>query len=145
MKQTLRGNRFSTALQTPPGIFLRSLLRFGNFLSSQSEIRVIAMTILLLAILAEVDILTGEVSTSIFYLIPIAITTWRFGRTAGVMMSFVSATIWGVIETNYGFSYSHLAIPLWNAIVRLGFFLIVTHALSALAIMQEWIRTDFLT
>ncbi len=103
------------------------------------------MVIVTLAVLALLDIVTGEVSTSIFYLIPISFTTWRLGKTAGIVTSFASALLWGWVEIEYGFVYSHPAIPVWNAIVRLGFFLIVTQALSALAVMQHWIRTDYLT
>jgi diguanylate cyclase (GGDEF)-like protein len=41
--------------------------------------------------------------------------------------------------------YSNAAIPYWNAAIRLGLFLIVTHTLSALSVSLEWAQTDYLT
>jgi len=137
--------RFAKVPQAPvPGTLLSWILRLIDFLDHQSELRVVIMAAIGIAAIAELDILTGEVSTSIFYLIPISIATWRLGRMAGTALSFLCAFLWGAVELSTHV-FSHPGIPVWNAVVRLGFFLIVTHSLSAMAVMQEWVRSDYLT
>src|SRR5262249_54871234 len=125
-KPVIQRRHLSRGPQPPPGLFLKWLIRLGNYLSGKSEAHVVGIVVLSLAIIAAVDILTGEVSTSIFYLIPISFTTWRLGRVAGLVTSLISALLWGLVEVNFGLVYPNPLIPVWNAIVRLGFFVIVT-------------------
>lgn len=83
------------------------------------------------------DYLTGgEISFSIFYLIPISLIAWFVGRKAGIFMSVLGAILWLSADLLVGHAYSHPAIPYWNMLVRLGFFLIVTLTLSALRAAQ---------
>ena len=79
------------------------------------------------------DMVTGiELSVSLFYLIPIAITSWFLGKRAGLFISLLSGIIWFVSDAILNDTYSHPLIPYWNALVLLGFFVIVTIILSAL-------------
>jgi diguanylate cyclase (GGDEF)-like protein len=102
------------------------------------------------AIVGAVDYLTGyEVSLSLFYLGPVALATWYGGRRAGVGFAILCCVVWYIAEVSAGARYSHSAIPLWNALVRLGFFLITSFLLSALRKtllgQQHLARTDGLT
>jgi signal transduction histidine kinase len=72
----------------------------------------------------------NEISLSIFYLTPIAIVTWIFGRTQGLWVSTLCAILWLAGERLTGAIYSNNIIPIWNTAVRFGFFVIVTHILS---------------
>jgi diguanylate cyclase (GGDEF)-like protein len=105
----------------------------------------------LVGIVGVIDYLTGfDVSVSFFYLIPISIAAWYMRRSRGVYVSLACALIWlGTNSlTSPGQGPSFYA-QLWNAIVRLGFFLVVSNLLSSLhrSIEHEKIlaRTDFLT
>jgi diguanylate cyclase (GGDEF)-like protein len=129
--------------ESPP-LFLKIIFGVGGYLSRLSNRQVIALVTVAMAAIAALDSLSGEISFSVFYLIPISVATWRLGKRAGTLWAFFSAVLWGVVDV-WGNGYSSPAIPVWNAAVRLGFFLIVTNALCALAVMQEWIRTDYLT
>lgn len=92
---------------------------------------IFSFTIILLV--GVIDYLTGtEISFSIFYLLPISLTAWFVGRRAGIAMSIISAISWFAAGLLAGQIYSNLAVPYWNTIVRLGFFIIVTQALSGL-------------
>src|ERR1041385_8626946 len=92
------------------------------------------------------DIATGpQISMSIFYLIPVALATWQFKRKIGVVLSFICATAWGTADILAGNTYPSAIVPLWNAAVRLGFFLIVTYMLSMLDLAMEQAQTDVLT
>lgn len=90
----------------------------------------VAFTLVLL--LGVVDYVTGaEWAFSLFYLLPIALAAWVSGRQAGVHVSIAAAIAWYVADATQR-SYALPAIPLWNAGIRLAFFLIVTWSLCAL-------------
>ncbi len=74
----------------------------------------------------------GELSFSIFYLLPIFLVAWFVNIKAGIVVSFLSAIVWEVTDFMAGHPYPNPVIPYWNTAVRLGFFLIVVMMLSSL-------------
>lgn len=102
--------------------------------------------ILLICTIFAVDVGTGpQLSLSIFYLIPVSLATWRFGRNPGIVFSCLCAAAWGAADILSGNPYSSISLPIWNAGVRLGFFLIVAYMLDMQSLALEWARTDMLT
>jgi diguanylate cyclase (GGDEF)-like protein len=102
------------------------------------------------AIIGAVDYFTGyEVSLSLFYLGPVALATWYGGRRAGIGFAILCSVVWYSADFAAGAEYSNRAIPLWNALVRLGFFFITSLLLSELRKtllgQQHLARTDGLT
>ena len=92
----------------------------------------IANCLLLVGVIGTLDHLTGyEISFSIFYLVPIGIAAWHGNRKLGLWMSIVSAVVWLVTDLTGGHRYRWAIIPFWNATVRLGFFVVVSHLLSS--------------
>jgi len=78
-----------------------------------------------------IDYVTSyEISFSIFYLLPIMITTWHLGRKPGIFFAVISALAWLLADQIAGHRYSHPAIPYWNMMVRFGIFLIVLTIIS---------------
>lgn len=121
-----------------------------RYLEQQSNLLLTTASLTLLALIAALDALTGpELSFSIFYLIPIALVSWFVGMKPGQWFSAASALVWLAVETISGRSYSHLLIPLWNMLVRFGFFIIVASILATLKSKLEaeskLARRDFLT
>lgn len=111
-------------------------------------IAVISLAALL--VVGALDYFTGEeLGLSIFYAIPVMLMAWYMGRTMGFITSFTAALIWYIADIATGRVYSNAVIPVWNAGVRLGFFLIIAFFLSslrdALEIAQELSRMDPLT
>ena len=95
----------------------------------------------LVFVLGVADYLSGaEISFSIFYLIPISLVTWYAGRGAGVLISIASAIIWLLADLLTSSEYSHLLIPLWNAAMRLGVFIIVVQLLSKQKFMNKQLQ-----
>jgi len=99
--------------------------------SGRSRRLVIALAVALALALGFIDYLTGPLlSLTIFYLFPVAVVAWYVGRTEAVVLSLGCALIWTVadIET---FRF-HIPVPLdaWNALVRIGFFIIVSFTLT---------------
>ncbi len=96
---------------------------------SRRQLRWLSMAMVVLVGLG--DFITGpEISTSIFYVVPVWMTAWYTGRRAGLCMASLAGVIWLTNDMWYGPDYSHLAIYYWNGGVRLGLFLAIA-ALSA--------------
>lgn len=111
---------------------------------------VIAAGIALVLVLGALDLLSGpELSFSVFYLAPVSVVAWYGGRTSGIVLSVLAAATWMAADRAAGATYSAAWIPVWNAGVRLGFFVIVTELLArlgrALTREQQLATTDHLT
>ncbi len=89
-------------------------------------------------VLGVIDIKTGyELSFSVFYLVPVFFVTWFGNRNQGVLFSLLSAGTWLWADLASGHVYSHFAVPIWNSIMRSGFFLIVAYLLSKIKLLLE--------
>jgi diguanylate cyclase (GGDEF)-like protein len=87
----------------------------------------------LTGIIGFIDYLTGyEFAFSVFYVIPIAIVTWQTSLSLGVVTSLLGALLWLGVDMALAHPYSHNFVPIWNAFIRLSFFLIITVLLSKL-------------
>jgi diguanylate cyclase (GGDEF)-like protein len=111
---------------------------------------VVATAFALTGIIGAVDFLTGyEIAFSLFYVLPVALVTWLTNRRLGLVTSFAGAIVWYWADVASGHPYPHPLIPVWNTIIRLGYFVIITLLLSALRRAtereREWARTDRLT
>lgn len=92
------------------------------------------------------DYLLGYgVSFSIFYLVPILIAAWYSGKKTGIYMSVISALTWFLSDELSGNPFERPYVPIWNAFVRLGFFLIVVFLLDAFKREKALAREDYLT
>lgn len=104
----------------------------------------------LVALLGVLDYTAGpHISLDFFFLIPVAITVWFAGRSAGLLMAFFGAVTWFAADTASSPGTLTSAIPYWNAIMKLGFLMAGAWILPALK--NEWeqekqsARTDYLT
>ena len=90
-----------------------------------------------------------EISSTIFYLIPIVLVTWFTRRSIGFIFSILSALTWLITDLTSGTTHFNSDIPYWNGVARLGSFFILTFVLStlknALRQEEEYSRIDFLT
>jgi signal transduction histidine kinase len=94
-------------------------------------------------IIGALDWATGvEISFSIFYLLPIGLAVWMGSGTAGVVASVFAALVWLTLDIlGNKAGYSHPYIPYWNALVRLGFFLVTTVLLIRLRQMTDGLES----
>lgn len=90
-------------------------------------------------------LIASEIGFSLFYLPSIFLTTWFVGMWAGIVTSFISALTWLAIDLIKVRTYAFSFTPYWNALVRLGFFLIVVFLQRALRNEQVLARMDPLT
>lgn len=104
-----------------------------KYLNKQSKTFLFMVGFLSVLFIGVVDYITGEeLSTSIFYLLPIFSLTWFANRNMGVLMSIIGATTEFVADFFAGQTYSHPLIFVWNSAMLLGFFLLSVFILSAL-------------
>jgi len=111
---------------------------------------VLLLVIACLGVVGLLDYLTGyQLSFSVFYLVPVSLAAWRIGRTAGMLTAAASSLTWYAVEAAVNPPYDHAAIGVWNAGVRLVFFLVISYLLAAfkdrLAAETALARTDALT
>ena len=121
-----------------------------NYLDKIPKIVIPVIGVSLVMLLGAIDHLTGyEISFSIFYLLPVAFVSWFDKRSHAVIVCILSAATWLWADITSGHIYAQPAIPVWNSIMRLGFFLMATFSLSAMKELlekeQTFARNDFLT
>ena len=124
--------------------------RLQNRIAGWSRWMIVAVAAFVLGLVGSLDLFTGsELSFSVFYLIPVAFVTWYVGSGAGYVFAVISAALWFSADRWGGATYSQALIPVWNTIVRLGFFLVVATILSELRrtvrLQEELATRDALT
>ncbi len=120
------------------------------FLNSRPPWQMALANLVLIAIIAAADHATGyEISFSVFYLIPVILSSWYSHKDVGFGVCIVSALTWLGVEYTSGRAYSQSWILFWNATTRLIFFAVIAYLLSklrqSLRIKEELIRFDALT
>ena len=124
--------------------------RILEWLDRESKFFVILVAILLDVLIGVLDHLTGyEISFGLFYIIPVALVSRCTGRTEGIVICLICSVTWLVADLTSGHEYSHYLIPYWNALVRLGFFVVVSLSLASMRCsmqaLEDLSRTDALT
>lgn len=122
----------------------------ARFLQAAPRPVVALVGALLVGVLGVADVLTGsELSSSVFYTLPVALGAWYAGRRWGTVLSVLAAVTWYHADQLAGAAYSAPWIPFWNAGVRLAFFLIIAYLLArlraTLEVQRELAEMDGLT
>lgn len=122
------------------------LLNIAIYLGGLSRGLIITIGLALVLLVGITEYLIGHgISISIVFLIPVSLIAWYAGRGAGLFIACISATIWLVNDVIAENAYSHTYVPLWNAVVRFGFFIIVVYLLDAFKQEKSSAREDYLT
>ena len=104
----------------------------------------------LLCVIAALDFVAGrELSLTALYLVPIVVTTWNVGRTAGLTLAVTSAVLSIAGKLAAGVAYSSWLVPatsclLWTALF-VAFVLVLTQLRRALDREKALARVDPLT
>ncbi len=94
---------------------------------------VYGISLCLIVAIGAIDYITGtELSISILYLLPVSMASWWVGQRPAILAAALASATWLAADLFSHHVYSMAAIPYWNAVVRLGFFLIVSESLAAL-------------
>ena len=126
------------------------MYRVMQALAGLTKFQIILISCLLIVPLGMIDYVTGpEYAFPIFYLLPIMLSAWFVNRRSAIYLAFFSTLVCLIADTSSRRGYLPPFIPYWNAIVRLGFFLIVAYILAELRKSNdratERAQTDYLT
>ena len=121
-----------------------------NHLYKIPKVDILLISFFMIALLGIIDYLTGyEISFSAFYLLPVVFVAWFHEKSYAITVSVISASVWLVADALSGHYYSNVVIPVWNSIMRLGFYLLAVFSLSEIKRLLEREQTssriDFLT
>lgn len=109
-----------------------------KFFRNLNKPAIISFGLILTTLVGLIDSQTGdEISFSVFYLIPISFVSWYADKRSGFIFSILCAAIWFYIDSTIKTEYSNPAIPYWNSLVRLGFFLVVLFLISQMKSFNE--------
>lgn len=114
---------------------------------------VFLLSILSTILIGYCDHLTGaHVSMMLLFALPILVSAWYCGKSEGVIVAFVATISWFVANVLNKPSGESDAILSWNALTRLGIFVLIAYSVSLqsklrLALEREKMRanTDRLT
>jgi signal transduction histidine kinase len=97
----------------------------------------IAAALAILLVVGYLDYLTGyEISFSIFYLLAISFALWNVGTAFAVFIAVLSIASWLVGDSAAGVTYPNQFVPIWNASITFGFYLVVIWLLSRVKSFQ---------
>lgn len=104
-----------------------------RLLENRSRASIVALGVVLALLLGMLDYATGwELGFSVFYLLPVSMVAWYAGRWPGVAVAAGSAAVWAIANRLAGQPHDSTFLTVWNALVRLGFFLVVSLTLTEL-------------
>ncbi len=121
-----------------------------DYLSKLPQSVLISVASLMVLLVGILNHMAGpEISSTIFYLIPIVLVTWFTRRSIGFFFSILSAFTWLIADLTSGATHFNPDVPYWNGVARLSSFFILTFILSTLKNTlrqeKEYSRIDFLT
>ena len=97
-----------------------------------------ALGLVLVAGIGAADLATGaELSSSVFYALPVVLATWYGSLRLGLLICLAASGTWYAADLAAGSTYSAGWIPVWNAGVRLTFFLIIAGLMARLRLALE--------
>jgi signal transduction histidine kinase len=108
----------------------RTLERIEEFFRPRSTAFVFNLSLLIVLAIGLIDHFTGQLSLSVFYTLPLVLSTWLLGKLKGSLVAVAASAVWLGADIT-----SHLGeglIPYWNAIARFGVFFVIVSLVSAL-------------
>ena len=91
-----------------------------------------AVTFALVALFGLVDYLTGfQLSLLVFYMVPLCLAVAAVGWRFGMATSFLCVATWLSGDLLAGAHYANPFIPVWNALIALGTYLVVVWLLAS--------------
>jgi signal transduction histidine kinase len=104
-----------------------------------------AITCVLVAVIGVADYLTGfELSLLIFYLVPVCMAVAAVGWRFGTITAVASVATWVAGDILAGAHFASPFIPVWNALIALGTYLIVVWLLASVIglhrVLEERVR-----
>jgi two-component sensor histidine kinase len=110
--------------------------RVLEFLDRISQTAATVLAIMLVAVIACFDYVTGDFSLTLFYLMPVVLATWYAGYISGWFIGALSAAVWLLGDSALSHADGHPLMPYWNAAMLALIYGVVAHLLSMLHRLQ---------
>jgi signal transduction histidine kinase len=105
----------------------------NTYITSKSKTILIIFAIVFTTFIGYVDYLTGfELRIDVFYLMPISFVAWYISKKAGIYISLISILLIFSSDLLSNPDHHVHSIDLWNVLMIVMFFIIVTLSLSRL-------------
>ncbi|MEO8617230.1 MAG: sensor histidine kinase [Luteolibacter sp.] len=109
------------------------LVRCLRWLDTRSPLSVRVIGALLIVFIGLLSYATGpQLSSSLFYLIPVLLVTRVAGFRQGFLAALAAAAMWLAADLNAELEFAHPVIPYWNASMRFGTFLVAVSLVSTM-------------
>ena len=138
-KQLSNSDLFITPVRFGTSAWEQSLApihRALELLGRLSHTSATILAVVLVAVIAWFDYVTGDFSLALFYLVPVVLATWNAGRVSGWFIGVLSAAAWLVGDPALSHAYAHPLMPYWNAAMLALIYAVVAHLLSTLHHLQ---------
>lgn len=110
------------------------------------DIFLASTTGVLMMVIAVLDYQTGYyLGLSVFYVVPIMLITMVRGRGVGFLTAAACATLWAMVRIATRDPRIPISIPIWNAVIRTSFFVIIVLTLDSWMRERIFARRDALT
>ena len=115
--------------------------RIVGLLEKSSRRQLVLWSAVLITVIGFLDYWSGpEISSAIFYLLPVALTAYCSHRHVATLAAFYSAFVWLLTDVVSGNEYSSYWVLLWNSGSRLLIFLIVAKAIHYIWTQERYYR-----
>ena len=95
-------------------------------------------TLVIIGVIGVVDFLTGfNVSVFVFYCLPVVLGTAAQGRRFGLLTAALCVTTQVVSDFASGAHFASLAVPVWNAGIALGTFVVIVWLFATVLSLQQ--------
>ena len=114
------------------------LSQVRHFAEAQPWLVILSCGFVPILLIGALDYTTGpQISSSLFYLLPILFVTHFADRKVGALAAVMAAGLWLAADLTPPTIYGGVGIPCWNALMRLGVFLIVVWLASSMRALTE--------
>lgn len=102
----------------------------------------IVVALLLVLVVGVADYFSGyQIYWSIFYLMAISFALWNVGLVFALLIAVLSTASWLLGDWAAGVVYPNRFVPVWNALITFGFYLVVIWLASRLKLFHQMLET----
>jgi signal transduction histidine kinase len=110
-----------------------------DYVATRDQWLLAAVSIVVVLVLGVIDNITGglRLAFAVVYALPIAFGTWFISARFGVVLLFLSVLAWLAGDLIAGVEWASPLVPVWNAFVRIAYYLSIVVLLTTLRDLQE--------
>ena len=113
-------------------------MRFSEAFKKQQPARILGEMVFVSLLIGTIDWVTGyQVSLFLFYGLPIFAVAWLCDKKQALLMAILCGLIWWWADAASGHLYVHNWLEAWETLMRLGFFVFVAWAGSAVRMKSD--------